>query len=198
MNLSQIHELVSCENVTGLYSGSSTLRQAVNNSIQELFRHTHLLRLNSLTGEWEFNVNGVYKNNLLGSKKSFIHQQFFAKPADLKYESLGSGKECVYAIYSPSNRFDAAVGKYGYFPIKIGRTRNLNSRIKSLSASGPGMLAVGLVFRTDSASQLESSIHTYLGIRGRLIEIPGRREWFQTNLDEVKSVYKKLDGRVRK
>ena len=60
------------------------------------------------------------------------------------------------------------------------------------------MLAVGLVFRTDSASQLESSIHTYLGIRGRLIEIPGRREWFQTNLDEVKSVYKKLDGRVRK
>ncbi len=160
--------------------------------------HTHLLRLNSLTGQWEFNVNGVYTHNLLGSKKPFIHQQFFTKPADLKYESFGYGEEFVYAIYAPSNRFDAAVKKYDYFPIKIGRTRNLDRRIKSLSESGPGMLAVGLVFRTNCASKLESSIHTYLSVRGKLIEIPGRREWFQTNLDEVKSVYRKLDGRVRK
>jgi len=104
----------------------------------------------------------------------------------------------VYAIYSPNNRLYAAINKQGYFPIKIGKTKNLIRRIDSLSESGPGMLAIGLAIKTNKATNLESNIHTQLTLRGRSIEIPGRKEWFLTNLDEVRSIYKKSNWLERK
>ena len=198
LTTTQIYELACCENITGSYENTSRLKQSVDNSIKSLFHNTHILRMNPFTYEWEFNANGVYVEGIIEPKRKFVTQKFFIKPSELQYEQLGNGMDYVYAIYSPNNRLYAAINKQGYFPIKIGKTKNLIRRIDRLSESGPGMLAIGLAIKTNKATNLESNIHTQLTLRGRSIEIPGRKEWFLTNLDEVRSIYKKSNWLERK
>ncbi len=181
-----------------MYENTSRIKYSVSSSIQSLFCNTHILRMNPFTYEWEFNANGLYVDGIIEYQRKFVTQKFFIKPSAIQYEQLGHGIDYVYAIYSPSNRFDAAINKQDCFPIKIGKTNNLMRRISNLSESGPGMLVIGLAIRTNKSTNLESTIHTQLAMRGRSIEIPGRKEWFLTNLDEVKSIYKKLNLLVRK
>ena len=110
-------------------------------------------------------------------------------PGKIKYPQMGYGSDIVYVIYSTAMRTEAILKKWDIWPLKVGKTNNLERRLKQLSESGPNSLCVGLVMYTNNPFLLEQYIHKNLTDRGQFLRIPGRKEWFNSNLDQIRSLY---------
>jgi hypothetical protein len=110
-------------------------------------------------------------------------------PKDLYLNSFGVGSEYVYIIYSTDVRIEAIINKIEFFPLKIGKTKNIKRRVEQLSESGPNTLTVGAIFCTDNSAELERYIHGELKKAGQYLEVPGRREWFRSNISTVIGIY---------
>ena len=95
----------------------------------------------------------------------------------------------MYVVYSTELRIESIINGRRHFPLKVGKTNNIVRRISQLSESGPTALAIGMLFRTDQASRLEKFIHNKLRDEGQHLDIPGRKEWFLSNLQEVTGHY---------
>ena len=102
---------------------------------------------------------------------------------------FGIGSEYVYVIYSSDVRMESVINNFEFFPIKVGKTKNIVRRVEQLSESGPNTLTVGAVFCTNNSTQLEKSLHTKLIDSGQYLDIPGRREWFRSNISQVVGHY---------
>jgi hypothetical protein len=102
----------------------------------------------------------------------------------------GEGKEVVYVYYLPAYRDQAAYLGRDTWPMKIGMTKgDLPSRIRDqVSTAVPEEPVIGLIYRTDSASVGERMLHSTLDTRGRRMAGAPGREWFLTNLAEVKEI----------
>ena len=117
------------------------------------------------------------------------------KPSDMRFEKIGYGSEYVYVVYSKAMRLEAILKSKDNWPLKVGKTNNLQRRIVQLSESGPNSLTIGLVIKSDNPMRLEKAIHNKLTMNGQAIEIAHRQEWFKSNLGQIKSIYHGLKRR---
>ena len=108
------------------------------------------------------------------------------------FKQYGVGSEFVYVVYSTDLRIESIVNGRKHFPLKVGKTNNIVRRIAQLSEAGPSSLTIGTLFRTDEASKLERYIHKKLQDKGQHLDIPGRKEWFLSNLSQVCGYYQEF------
>jgi hypothetical protein len=111
-------------------------------------------------------------------------------------EVHGCGPESVYVIYSPNERYEAVrqIASHKY-RVKIGKTkRSVNSRLRELQTGNPEELRVGLEFRTQKSTELESYLHRHLWIN-RITENSNSKEWFYSNFEEVINLYEKFGSK---
>jgi hypothetical protein len=92
-------------------------------------------------------------------------------------------------------RIEAVLRNRDVWPLKVGKTNNLERRLKQLSESGPNSLCVGLAIYTDNSYNLEQHIHQVLTERGQFLRITGRKEWFRSNLNEIKAISNKYKSK---
>ena len=117
------------------------------------------------------------------------HYPESSDPKELYLKQYGVGTDFVYVVYSTDLRIESIINRRKYFPLKVGKTNNIVRRISQLSEAGPSALTIGTLFRTDEASRLEKFIHKKLRDQGQHLDIPGRKEWFLSNLKQVTGYY---------
>lgn len=103
---------------------------------------------------------------------------------------IGNGKEAVYVYYFPAYRDQAAhLGRVDW-PMKIGMTASdVTARIKAqISTAMPETPAIGLIYRTDTATNDEWLLHSTLRARGRHLSTAPGQEWYMTSLVEIREI----------
>jgi len=188
----EIEQLVECHNQTGKYGNTETIYSNVGQAANKLFNELRIIAFSSITGLWyrfsDENFHMPKSTARVGINKE-SHYPEPADPKDLYFNQLGVGSDYVYVVYSADLRIESIVNRRKHFPLKVGRTNNISRRISQLSEAGPSALTIGTLFRTDHASRLERFIHKKLQDQGQHLEIPGRKEWFLSNLQQVTSYY---------
>lgn len=111
------------------------------------------------------------------------------EPKNTFYQYYGSGKEFVYIMYETESRVEAILRDRDSWLLKVGRTNDIKRRVAEISQSGPNSLVVGMVFKTNSSKALEIFIHKRLATEGRKYDLPGRKEWFNSNLTDIHSIW---------
>ncbi len=156
-------------------------------AIKTLYISDLAISYDSKSGKW-FNKTRLHlgEMNLAGSNFTEIDL------AKVKFKEMGFGQEYVYALYLPAMRYNAALSDWKLYPIKIGRTKNLQNRISALSFTGPGMLVPGIVLRTDNSQLFEKELHRSLIANQAQINLSGRREWFRSNVTNVEHLFSNL------
>jgi hypothetical protein len=192
LSTKEIEQLVECHNQTGKYGNAETIYSNVGQVANKLFNELRIIAFSPVTGLWyrfsDENFDMPKPNARIGIKKE-SHYPESPDPIDLYFNQHGIGSEYVYVVYSADLRIESIVNRRKHFPLKVGRTNNIARRISQLSAAGPSTLTVGTLFRTDHASRLERFIHKKLHDQGQHLDIPGRKEWFLSNLRQVTGFY---------
>lgn len=108
-------------------------------------------------------------------------------------EVYGHGDEKVYLIYAPLERYRAVqLDQSMPFAMKIGRTKRRSSfRLQELQTGNHQQLRVGIEFRTNNSSALESYLHMHL-LRHQITESKSSKEWFYSNFEEAIELYKRF------
>ena len=183
----QLTELLTCENIYGELASPYSLDTDVLGAIKSLYLEELAITYNSQNGKWLINNKvPVRKTDYFNSKFAEINL------TKVKFKEIGYGQEYVYALYLPIARYNAALNDWKLYPIKIGRTKNLLTRISALSFTGPGMLVPGVVFRTDNAQLLERELHKVLNFNRAQINLSGRKEWFRSNIITIENHFNVL------
>lgn len=188
----RLYELLSCQNLYGDMCHPADLQIKLNFALAKLHSEFSLIYPHTKSGKWQLNSNVRWKNVFSENELHLTADYSLVELDRLKFQTLGVGREYVYGFYLPIYRHEAAIKGKPKFPIKVGRTNNIQRRIASLSTTGTGMLVPALVISTNDSSQLESRMHLALTARGSRIELHGRREWFMTNVREINSVYESI------
>jgi hypothetical protein len=190
-----IEQLVECHNQTGKYGNAETIYSNVGQAANKLFNEHRLISFSSITGLWyKFSDENFHK----AKSKSRIeisrdsHYPESTDPKDLYFKQYGIGSDYVYVVYSTDLRINSIVNGRRHFPLKVGKTSNIVRRITQLSESGPNALTIGVIFKTDDATSLERFIHKKLHGQGQHLDIPGRKEWFLSNLSQVTGCYQEF------
>jgi hypothetical protein len=186
----QIHHLVSCYAPFGLVGPDGLIKGSISSALNHLMLVEHKIVYLPNTGDWklsnEFIAESQQWNLILG-----IHE---ANREPLRQNNLpeiyGIGSEFVYVLYETRSRVLSIVHSKSRWLMKIGRTNNLDRRIADLNQSANSTLVLGMAFRTNDSRSLERFIHSYLRNQQLEARIPGRREWFYSNLDEIRSITK--------
>lgn len=197
----EIEQLVECHNQTGKYGNAETIYSNVGQATNKLFNELRLIAFSSVTGLWyKFSDKNfdMPKSSARVEINKELHYPGFANPKDLYLNQYGIGSDYVYVVYSSDLRIESIVNRRKHFPLKVGRTNNIARRISQLSEAGPSALTIGTAFRTDEASRLESFIHKKLQDQGQHLDIPGRKEWFLSNLEQVTGHYQSFIRQARR
>ena len=187
-----IEQLVECHNQTGKYGNIETIYSNVGRAANKLFNELHLIAFSPITGFWYRFSEENFHQQKSRSRVEITRDAHFPEsidPKDLYIKQYGVGTDFVYVVYSTELRIESIINGRRHFPLKVGKTNNIVRRISQLSESGPSALTIGILFRTDQASRLERFIHNKLRDQGQHLDIPGRKEWFLSNLHEVTSYY---------
>lgn len=188
-----IEQLVECHNQAGKFGCAETIYANVGEAVNRLSHTHHLISFSSISGLWYMTHDENFhqpKTNKVIHPKSDAHFPEIIDPANRYFPQIGTGSDFVYVVYSRDHRIDSIVNQRQHFPLKVGRTNNINRRIAQLSESGPNNLTIGLIMKTDDATSLERFIHKKLHQQGQHLDIPGRKEWFLSNLAQVTIFYK--------
>jgi len=110
-------------------------------------------------------------------------------PKKYKYKVIGKGSQFIYGLYVPSQKIDSIIYNYDFYPMKVGKTNNLERRIKELSISGIETLGVDLIIKTGNSFKLEKFIHNKLNNDSKKIAISNRKEWFFINRRTLEKLY---------
>lgn len=196
----EIEQLVECHNQTGKYGNTETIYSNVGQAANKLFNDLRIIAFSSITGLWyrfsDENFHMPKSTARVGVNKE-SHYPEPADPKDLYFNQYGVGSDCVYVVYSADLRIESIVNRRKHFPLKVGRTNNIVRRISQLSEAGPSALTIGTLFRTDEAPRLERFIHKKLQDQGQHLDIPGRKEWFLSNLQQVTGYYQDFIRELR-
>ena len=115
-----------------------------------------------------------------------------ALPQQIPWLQFGDGSEYVYGLINPYYMYNLVTNGSRNFPIKIGRTnRSIDRRIQELQTGSFLDLRLGFQIATNESQSLESFIHSQL-IDRRFNSPYGKKEWFDTNFNEINSIYKKF------
>jgi hypothetical protein len=196
----EIEQLVECHNQTGKYGNAETIYSNVGQAANELFNEHRLITFSSITGLWykfsDENFHKAKSNSRIEIKRE-SHYPKSTDPKDLYFKQYGIGSDYVYVVYSTDLRIESIINARKNFPLKVGRTNNILRRIAQLSEAGPSALTIGTLYRTDEAARLEKYIHEKLKEQGRHLDIPGRKEWFLSNLPQVTGYYQDFTRKLR-
>ena len=165
--------------------------------ISELSSLTNYLDYDPNHGKFSISLTSNHELSEIYPINQVIITETFSKlkPSDMKFEKIGYGSEYVYVVYSKVMRLEAILKSKGNWPLKVGKTNNLQRRIVQLSESGPNSLTIGLVMKSDNPMSLEKAIHNKLIMNGQAIELAHRQEWFKSNLGQIKNIYYGLQRR---
>lgn len=200
LSTQEIEQLVECHNQTGKYGSAETIYSNVGQAANKLFSELHLIAFSSITGLWYKFSDENFHEEKRNSKIEIIRDTHYPEPSDPKdlyFKQYGVGSHFVYVVYSTELRIESIVNRRKYFPLKVGKTNNIVRRIAQLSEAGPSSLAIGTLFRTDDASRLERFLHKKLQDQGQHLDIPGRKEWFLSNLSQVTEYYQDFQREAR-
>ena len=182
----KLFELVSCFSSHGVVNSSSSIEKVISNSLQNLMLEKHQIIYSPLNGNWKINAKKFH----VGDEENF--SSFMPrlnlrtlKNSEITFNVKGVGDEFVYVVYQSESRIESILRNRENWALKVGRTNNLERRVAQLSESGPNSLVVGIAFKTYNSKALEKSIHKALHSSKKACEIPGRREWFYSNLEEI-------------
>ena len=191
----EIEQLVECHNQTGKYGNTETIYSNVGEAANKLFNELRIIAFSSITGLWyrfsDENFHKAKPNTKIEISRD-THYPESSDPKDLYFKQYGVGSDFVYVVYSTDLRIESIVNGRKHFPLKVGKTNNIVRRIAQLSEAGPSSLTIGTLFRTDEASRLERYIHKKLQDKGQHLDIPGRKEWFLSNLSQVRGYYQEF------
>ena len=191
----QIHQLVSCYAPFGLVGPNGLIKGSVSSALNHLMLAEHKIRYSPVTGNWqlsnEFVTQSQERNLILGFNET--NQEPLRQ--NTLPEIYGIGKEFVYVLYETRSRVLSIVDTKSRWLMKIGRTNNLERRIADLNQSANATLVLGMAFRTKDSRSLERFIHTYLRNQQLEAGIPGRREWFYSNLEEIKALRSRFENK---
>jgi len=191
----EIEQLVECHNQTGKYGNAETIYSNVGHTANKLFNELRLIAFSSITGLWyKFSDENFHKAKP-NSRIEINRESHYPKsidPKDLYFKQYGAGLEYVYVVYSTDLRIESIINRRKHFPLKVGKSNNIVRRLAQLSEAGPSALTIGTLFRTDEASRLEGFIHKKLQDQGQHLDIPGRKEWFLSNLSQVTGYYQEF------
>ena len=183
----QLTELLSCENIYGELGSPYSLNADILSTTKKLYLSDLVISYDSKSGRWFIkNKVNLAETNLVKSNFAEIDS------ARVKFKEIGFGQEYVYALYLPAMRYNAALSDWKLYPVKIGRTKNLQNRISALSFTGPGMLVPGVVLRTDNSQLFEKELHKTLIANQAQINLSGRREWFRSNITNIEHLFSNL------
>ena len=164
LTIDQLVELIECENSTYKFGPNFSLLDQVQKCVSELISLTNYLDYDTNTGKFSIptssncELSENYSINQIVGTESFTR----FKPSEMRFEKIGYGSEYVYVVYSKTMRLEAILKSKELWPLKVGKTNNLQRRIVQLSESGPNSLTIGLVMRSDNPMRLEKAIHNKL------------------------------------
>ena len=186
----KVFELVSCFGSHGVVDKASSIEKMISNTLQSLMLESHKILYCSETGNWRLNDG---EQNSLGLQP--INNRRFPKltlrnsfSPDLPLNYKGVGNEFVYVVYQSESRVESVLRDRDNWLLKVGRTNNLRRRVSQLSESGPNSLVIGIAFKTYNSRGLEKYIHQSLHNQKKACDIPGRKEWFFSNLAEIEDL----------
>jgi hypothetical protein len=183
----KLFDLVSCFSSHGIVNPSSSIEKFISLSLQNLMLEKHLIFYSAKSGKWKINDG---KSDNLGDeedRQKALPRLILRNPRNsmCHLNVKGTGNEYVYVIYQSEARIESVLRNRTNWPLKVGRTNNLQRRVAQLSESGPNSLVIGIAFKTYDSKALEKYIHKALHDQKKACEIPGRREWFYSNMDEI-------------
>jgi hypothetical protein len=169
--------------ITYRFSGRNEIESQVQNLIYSGFNNDSKYRYCCETNTWNL-ANYDSEESISSEVFEQIHSN---------RETYGNGRETVYAIYSPIQRFNSIqLDITSSFPMKIGKTiRESDIRLTELQTGNALQLHVGFEFRTDDSSSLEKYFHHALSSKS-MGACNSSKEWFFTNFEEVLTIYKNL------
>jgi hypothetical protein len=201
LDTDQIRQLVDCHNQTGQYASNLTITSSINEALTRMHYDFHLVTFSPVSKLWyEINDQNIHKipEKKFISVGSRLGNPIVLNPKEIFLNRFGIGNEYVYVIYSSDARIESILNNFIAYPVKVGKTNCIQRRIDQLSESGPNTLTVGAVFCTNNSTELERYIHTKLIDAGRHLVIPGRREWFRSDIETIIKIYREflLDRRA--
>ncbi len=191
----KLFELVCCFGSHGIVNSSSCIEKIVAGSLQNLMLEKHTILYSPEYGIWKLNRDhGTSSVNSTGVLDVFprLTLRNFSK-SEKSINVKGVGSEYVYVVYQSEARIESILRNRKNWPLKVGRTNNLQRRVAQLSESGPNSLVIGIAYKSHDAKGLEKFIHKALHDQKQACEIPGRREWFYSNLDEISDLRRQFE-----
>jgi len=191
----KLSDLVSCFGSHGVVNPSSSIEKVISHTLQELMLEKHEILYSTEFGKWKIN------DGIAGSLKMEVDQQKTlprlilrnAKNTEQTLNVKGFGNEYVYVVYQSEARIESVLRNRQNWLLKVGRTNSLRRRVAQLSESGPNSLVIGIAFKTNDSRGLEKYIHKALNGQKKACDIPGRREWFYSNMDEISFLRAKFE-----
>lgn len=201
LDTDQIRQLVDCHNQTGQYASNLTIQRSINEALIKMNYDHHLVTFSPVSKLWyeidDKSIHTIPEKKFI-SVGSRLGNPIVLNPKEIFLNKFGMGNEYVYVIYSSDARIESILNNLKSYPVKVGKTKCIERRIEQLSESGPNTLTVGAVFSTNNSSGLERYIHKKLINTGRHLVIPGRREWFRSDIGTIIKIYREflLDRRA--
>jgi hypothetical protein len=186
----KIFELVSCFRSHGVVDSTSNIEKIVSAKLNSLMIDKHKVLYSTECGYWTINSGQNVDANSISVELKSIPKLSLRNTQDLQIpiEFRGVGNEFVYATYQSESRIESILRNQKNWLLKVGRTNNLKRRISQLSESGPNSLVIGAAFKTFNSRGMEKFIHDALHSQKKACEIPGRKEWFFSNLSEISNL----------
>ena len=112
---------------------------------------------------------------------------------------IGSGSNAVYGWYYPAYKELAELKGHSTWPIKVGlsdadaRTRMVDSR-----GYAPEQSVLAFVHNINDSAACEKIYHGQLEVLGRKVGDSVGKEWFNTNLDELRELAEHIEVQLSK
>ena len=177
---------------------SSRFEKVISDALHTLMLEKHRILYRPEFGKWTPNSGSINSSKLkldfeVEIPKFALRDLIsFRKSMDVK----GIGNEYVYAVYHSEARIESVLRNRENWLLKVGRTNNLQRRVAQLSESGPNSLVIGVAFQTYNSRGLEKYIHKALHAQKKECIIPGRREWFYSNVDEISHLRGQYENKI--
>ena len=187
LSFKQINDLVEIYNATHIYTNRFFPENQIIDCLHKLEFEFQKIVFDSQNFCWKLVSDADL--TLYELKEQPLTKYINYDPKLYKYLTIGEGHEFVYCLFVPKQKIEAILNNKKSYPIKIGKTNNIQRRIKELSVSGAECLAIDLIIKTDKSFQLEKAIHKVLLMQFANLDIPSRKEWFLSNRNEVKRIF---------
>lgn len=121
-------------------------------------------------------------------EENVIKEKLVTLEAD---KEIGEGLSAIYVYYYDIYKLYAEVKGKSSWECKIGRSDGepIERVLTQAKTSYPELPHIALIIRCIDSHQLEKAIHNILKARGKWLDNASGTEWFDTNPQEIESIY---------